>query len=64
MLWFGKKKRQERRAQTQREVAAIKSKLVQDAKDTTEAVRDVNKFLDNEDVALVLFIASGGKEKK
>lgn len=46
-----------------KEVTAIKKKLVNQAKETTKAVRDVNRFLDEEDVALTLFIVSGGKEK-
>jgi hypothetical protein len=65
MFWLGsKKKRKNRQDMAKREAMASKKKLIKAAKDTTKAVRDVNEFLDRDDVALTLFIVSGGKEKK
>lgn len=65
MFWFGsKKKRKNRQDMAKKEAMASKKKLIKAAEDTTKAVRDVNEFLDRDDVALTLFIVSGGKEKK
>lgn len=65
MFWFGsKRKRHTNREVARIEVEAIKKKLVDEAHETTKAVHKVNKFLDEEDVALTLYIAGGGKEKE